>query len=110
MNHEDDFNRVEKESSREEKLWIFPGTGKGSMEKKKRESEKVMIFELDMEVDNRGSLSSCIATWGGGMKKRSRVTQSSVKMPSLSLASEIKKKCKRKVNFFFQVVQKRSRL
>lgn len=65
------------------------------MEKKKRESEKVMIFELDMEVDNRGSLSSCIATWRGGMKK-SRVTQSSVKMPSLSLASEIKKSAKEK--------------
>ena len=36
------------------------------MEKKKRESEKVMIFELDMEVDDRGSLSSSIATWRGG--------------------------------------------
>lgn len=31
----------------------------------KRRREKVMIFELDMEVDNRGSLSSCIATWRG---------------------------------------------
>lgn len=43
MNHEDDFNRVEKKSSREEKLWIFPGTGKGSMEKKKRESHDFWV-------------------------------------------------------------------
>lgn len=41
------------------------------------------------------------------MEKRSRVTQRSVKMPSLSLASEIKKECKRKVKVFFSNNSKR---